>query len=80
MIHISKINLLTEKKDGRGKAVPFDFKAITLKGEILEGKNCIVTSSNHKNKTRNIKFQDSEEFRKLGNLSFIELNGVEVTM
>ncbi len=80
MIHISKINLITEKKDASGDAVRFSFKAITLQGEILEGDNCIVTSSNHKRRTRNIKFIDSGEFRKLRNISFIELNGVEITM
>ncbi|MBC8490460.1 MAG: hypothetical protein H8D45_30975 [Bacteroidetes bacterium] len=80
MIHYSKLNILTEKKDGRGNAVPFDFKAITLKGELIEGRGCIVTSSNFKNKTRNIKFPESGEIRKLRNISFIEINGVEVTM
>ena len=80
MIHISKINLITEKKDSTGDAVHFSFKAITLTGEILEGNNCIVTSSNFQRRTRNIKFIDSGEFRKIRNISFIELNGVEVTM
>lgn len=80
MIHISKLNFLTEKKDVKGELVPFDFKAITLKGEIIEGNNCIVTSSNFKRRTRNIKFLDSTEFRKLRNISFIELDGIEVTM
>lgn len=80
MIHISKLNFLTEKKDAKGEPVPFNFKAITLKGEIIEGKNCIVTSSNFKRRTRNIKFLNSDEFRKLRNISFIELDGIEVTM
>jgi hypothetical protein len=80
MIHSSKINIITEKKDGSGKALPFDFKAVTLEGEIIEGNNCIVTSSHHAGRTRNIKYPDSNEFRKLRNISFIELNGVEVTM
>lgn len=80
MIHISKINLITEKKDVAGNPVRFDFKAITLEGEIISCENCIVTSSNFKRRTRNIKFIDSGEFRKIRNISFIELNGVEVTM
>ena len=29
MIHYSKINIITEKKDARGEPVPFDFKAVT---------------------------------------------------
>ena len=80
MIHISKINLLTEKKDALGDPLPFSFKAIKLNGEIIDGKKCIVTSSNFKRRTRNVKWIDSVEFRKLRNISFIEFNGVEVTM
>lgn len=80
MIHYSKINIITEKKDVSGHPIPFDFKAISLEGEIIEGNNCIVTSSHHASRTRNIKFQDSSEIRKIRNISFIELNGVEVTM
>jgi len=80
MIHYSKINIITEKKDARGEPVPFDFKAVTLKGEIISGKNVICTSSNFKHRTRNIKFLDSQQFRKLHNISFIELNGNEVTL
>ncbi len=80
MIHTSKLNLITEKKDATGDAVHFNFKAISLQGEIIEGKNCIVTSSNFKRRTRNIKFIDSGEFRKIRNISFIEFNGVEVTL
>ena len=80
MIHISKINLITEKEGPDGKPVPFAFKAITLKGEVIEGKNCVVTSSNYKQNTRNIKWLASGEIRKIKNISFIELNGVEVSM
>ena len=72
--------MITERKDARGEPVPFDFKAITLRGEIIEGKDCIVTSSNTIRRTRNIKYIASGEFRKLHNISFIELNGVEVTL
>jgi hypothetical protein len=80
MIHSSKINIITEKKDASGRPLPFDFEAITLEGERIQGKNCVVTSSNYENKTRNILFIDSQEIRKLRNISFIEINGVEVTL
>ena len=79
MIHISKISFLTEQKDSSGKAVPFNFKAITLKGEIIEGKDCVVTSSHFETSTRNVKFPNNE-LRKLKNFSFIEINGVEICM
>ncbi len=80
MIHISKLNILTEKKDDKGKPMPFSFKAVTLSGEIITGNNVVVTSSNYKRNTRNIKFLESGEIRKLKNIGFIEINGVEVTL
>jgi hypothetical protein len=80
MLHISKLNYLTEKKDSKGNPVPFSFCAISSKGEILRGDNCIVTSSNFKNSTRNIKYLDSGEIIKLRNYSFIEINGIEITL
>ena len=78
MIHISKLNILTEKKDQNGELVPFSFKAVTLNGAILSGTNCICTSSHNSSRTRNIKFLDSGEFRKIRNISFIEFNGIDV--
>lgn len=80
MIHVSKLNILTEKKDAAGRPIPFDFKAISLKGEIIEGRNCVVTSSNYHNNTRNIKWNESGEIRKIKNISFVEINGVEITI
>lgn len=80
MIHISKLGNITEKKDTRGEPVPFSFKAISLKGELIEGSNCIVTSSNFKSRTRNVKWLDSQQVRKLRNISFVEVNSTEITM
>lgn len=80
MIHISKLNILTEKKDATGQPVPFSFKAITTDGRIISGENCIVTSSYSHNSSRNVKWLDSTAFRKLRNVGFIELNGVEITL
>ena len=79
MIHYSKINTLTEKKDSAGKPVPFSFKAITMDGEIITGDDCTVTSSNFKNRTRNVKYP-SGQIRKLKNISFTEINGVKIVM
>ncbi|MBN2747354.1 MAG: hypothetical protein JXR34_11570 [Bacteroidales bacterium] len=75
MIHVSAINTITE---GAAKEIPFSFKAITKKGELLEGDNCVCTSSNNKRKTRNIKFLDSEEIRTIHDIQIIEFNGKEV--
>jgi hypothetical protein len=78
MLHVSKILTVAERKDVKGNPVPFSFKAVTLKGELIEGENVIVTSSNHERRTVNIKFPESGEFRKLRLISFIEINGKEV--
>jgi len=78
MIHISKLNVITEKRDPRGDLIPFSFKAVSLKGDIISGNNCVCTSSHFASRSRNIKFLDSGEFRKIRNVSFIEFNGVEV--
>jgi hypothetical protein len=78
MLHISKITLIAERKDANRQPVPFSFKAITLQGELVEGTNCIITSSFHAGRTVNVKFLDSGEFRKFRLISFIEFNGQEV--
>lgn len=80
MIHISKIGFITEKKDASGKPLPFSFKAILMDGRLLEGSNCVVTSSNYHRDTRNIKWLESGEIRKIKNISFIEINGIEITL
>lgn len=72
--------MITERKDARGNLVPFDFKAITLNGELVEGRGVVCTSSNNKNRTRNIKWPESKEMRKFRDISIIELNGQEVTV
>lgn len=78
MLHVSKIVVVASRKDAHGQPVPFSFKAITLKGELIDGKDCIITSSNNALRTVNIKYPLSGEFRKLHLISFIEFNGQEV--
>lgn len=78
VIHVSKLLLIAERKNGNGEPVPFSFKAVTLKGDLIEGENCIATSSYNSGRTVNIKFPESGEFRKLRLISFIEFNGQEV--
>lgn len=79
MIHVSKLTVIADRKDAAGKAVPFSFKAITLKGELIEGKDCIMTSHHQVGRTINIKFP-SGEIRKLKLISFIQFNGQEVVI
>jgi hypothetical protein len=77
VIHVSKLLYIAERKN-LGEPVPFSFKAITLNGDLIEGENCIVTSSFNAGRTVNVKFPESGEFRKLRLISFIEFNGQEV--
>lgn len=75
MLHISALTALTE---GTRKHEPFSFKYVTRDGEILEGENCEVTSSNHQRRTKNIRWPESNEIRTIREVSIIEFNGKEV--
>ncbi len=75
MIHISALNAITE---GAAAKQPFRFKYVTKAGEVLLGENCVVTSSNFKRRTKNIKWLNSEEIRTIRDISIIEFNGKEV--
>lgn len=78
MIHISKISVIMERQN-QGEKVPFQFKAVKKNGEIIEGKDCILTSSFHHNNTLNIKWPNGQ-IRKLRKVGIIELNNTEVTI
>lgn len=78
MIHISKLSVIMERVNN-GQPVPFSFKAVKKSGEIIEGQNCILTSSYHKNNTLNIKFPNGQ-LRKLRKVGIIEINGTEVVV
>lgn len=75
MLHISALTTLTE---GTRKHEPFSFKYVTKDGDILEGENCLITSSNNSRRTKNIQFIDSGEIRTIREVSIIEFNGKEV--
>lgn len=77
MIHVSVIPSICERKDASGKPVPFSFKAVTLKGEVIEGEQCVMTSHHSAGRTINIKFKGGE-IRKLKLISLIQFNGLEV--
>lgn len=67
------------ERRNNGDPVPFQFKAVKKSGEIIEGKNCILTSSFHHNNTLNIKFPNGQ-MRKLRKVGFIEINNTEVAI
>jgi len=79
LIHVTKLNELTERKDKFRKPLPFQFKYIKKStGEIIEVDEAIVTSSYNANRTRNVQILASGEIRKLRDLCFIEYNNTEV--
>lgn len=79
MIHVSKIPSIADRKDVTGEPVPFNFKAVTLEGSLIDGENCIMTSHHSVGRTINIKFPGGG-FRKLRLISFIEFNGQEAVI
>ena len=57
---------------------PFDLKFRNIKGEYHKAVNVVCTSANHKNKTVNLYFRDSNEFRTVRHVLIIEFKGMEV--
>jgi hypothetical protein len=74
MIHIAKVRKLLSPD------VPFSLKFWKKNGEIVEASNVICTSTYFQNDTANLKFQDSEQFRKIRVSSIFEFNGEEVCL
>ncbi len=77
MIHVSVIPSICERKDAAGKPVTFSFKAVTSKGEVIDGEQCIMTSHHSVGRTMNVKFPGGE-IRKIKLISLIQFNGQEV--
>lgn len=57
---------------------PVDLKLWKMNGEIIEANNVVCTSSYFKGNTFNLKFLDSNEFRKIKAVCIHEVNGEEV--
>jgi len=71
---ISRANMLKQM----GDPTPFDLKYRTKVGEYNKAENVICTSINHKNKTVNLNFRDSQEMRTLRHVLIIQFKGMEV--
>lgn len=72
MIHIKHVRKILNEHD------PVNLKFWKRNGDIVEANNVVCTSSYFENDTVNLKFMNSEEFRKIRVLSIFELNGEEV--
>lgn len=71
---ISRAVMLKQMND----PTPFSLKFRTIGGEYNKSDNVVCTSINHKNKTVNLNFQDSSEYRTVRHVLVTEFNGMEV--
>lgn len=80
MIHLSRLRVLLERRDGSGRPVSFNCKYIKKStGEIIVISNAVVTSSYNMG-TVNVMLLDSGQIRKLVLPLIIEFNGKQVYM
>lgn len=71
-MHAAQARMLIESKE------PVDLKLWKKNGEIVEATNIVCTSSYFHGNTYNLKFLDSDEFRKVKAICIHEVNGEEV--
>lgn len=74
MIHISKV------RNELNKHEPVDLKFWKKDGTIVEATNVTCTSTYFQNDTAILKFNNSEEFRKIRVWNIFEFNGEEVCL
>jgi hypothetical protein len=74
MIHIAQV------REELAKHQPVSLQFIKKNGDLIQADNVVCTSSYFENDTVNLKFLDSEEFRKIHVCQIIELNGEEVCL
>ena len=78
MIHASKIPLIMEQTDDKGKPKKFNLKFIKLStGEKVEANDVYMSSYYHPNGTLNLNFPNGET-RKIRLPLIVEFNGKEV--
>ena len=77
MIQLSRVLDLMNGLAGAEKRA-FSIKFVKRSGGIVEGKECVCTSSFDRNKTQNIMFTESKQVRTVRNVSIVEFNGEEV--
>lgn len=78
VIHIRKAVKHIERKDERGKPIPFSARVLKKDGGVAIFKEAVCTSSYHKG-TMNFRTPNNE-VRKIKAIYIIELNGQEVVL
>lgn len=71
-LHISTARKLLQAPE------PLDLTVVTKSGEIRTYRNIVGLKTNHYAGTRNIKFLDSGEIRKIRDCLILAVNGIEV--
>lgn len=74
MIHIGKVRRILNEHN------PVSIKFWKKNGDIIVADNVVCTSSYFLNDTVNLKFLNSDEFRKIRVFTIFELNGQEVCL
>lgn len=69
---------LTEAREIINSGEPVDLVIHKLNGERIIANNVVCTSSFHKGNTFNLRFLNSNEFRKMKAVLLTEINGEEV--
>ena len=78
VIHIRKAVKSIERKDEKGKPIPFSAKVLKKDGSVATFIDAVCTSSYHKG-TMNFRTPNNE-VRKIKAIYIIELNGQEVVL
>lgn len=77
VIHVKALSSLLERRDAKGDLIPFNAKVFKKDGGVSTYTNAVCTSSYH-NGRRNLKMNN--EIRKVRDIFFIEVNGMEVVL
>jgi hypothetical protein len=79
MIHRSKLPVIWNRKDAKGKPVSFSFKFVKKStGEVIHILSATLTSEYFPKRCINVKIDGSDEIRTIRTITIIEFNGEEV--
>lgn len=76
MLHFSKLIPTVERKDDKGKPIPFSISYLKSTGEIIEAESVVCTSTSHKG-TINIKWPNNE-IRKVRTVTIMKINNKKI--
>lgn len=77
VIHVRALSSILERKDEKGNPIPFNARVFKRNGGVSTYTNAVCTSSFHEG-YRNLRMNN--EIRKVRDIFFIEVNGMEVVL